>query len=80
MINEENYRDMKVIEHPAFYIGQEDVYMFFKDENDEIFFLKRDKDESEDLFDIGVAIDADEAMPIEADPTAETLALLIETE
>lgn len=66
--------DLKPIEHPAFYIGQKELYLFFQDERDEIFFLMREEEDSEDLFDIGVAIDAEEAVPIQADPKAEALA------
>lgn len=71
----EHCEDLKLIEHPAFYIGQKDLYLFFQDDHDEIFFLKREEEDSEDLFDIGVAIDAEEAVPVQADPKAEELAM-----
>ncbi len=71
----EKYQDMKPIEHPAFFIGEKELYLFFKDEQEEIYFLRRSADEPDDLFDIGVAIDADEAIPVQADSKAEELAL-----
>lgn len=70
-----NAPDLQPIEHPAFYVGQKDLYLFFKDEQDEIFFLKRSEKDSEDLFNLGVAIDAEEAIPVQTDPKAEELAL-----
>ncbi len=71
----EHCEDLKLIEHPAFYIGQKELYLFFKDEMDNIFFLKRSEEDSEDLFDIGDGMDAEEAVPVQADPKAEELAL-----
>ncbi|WP_099203957.1 hypothetical protein [Scatolibacter rhodanostii] len=71
----ENCTDLKPITHPAFFMGEKELYLFFKDEQDELYFLKRSENEPDDLFDIGAVIDADEAIPVQADSRAEELAI-----
>lgn len=67
------YKDMKPITHPAFYVGEKDLYMFFKDEYESVYFLTRSPGEPSSLFDIGDVVDADEAVPVEFDKTAKCL-------
>lgn len=72
-MNTPNYQDMEVIKHPAFYIGKKGSYLFFKDEQDELFFQQLSPGDLGDFFDIGSALDADELLPVAASPEATAL-------